>query len=155
MSSPASLETKPAEAAGKGEEANGAAAVAPEQPAPTATADDARAPQRGPIISRAAVQAVAERLSWVIRIATVVIVAVIALGIFFYVLDANMRKWLVSDVENAAKWFAGPFQNTFMLSSAKLAVALNWGIAILVYAIVGRLLAKAIQDLPGRMWRNG
>jgi hypothetical protein len=108
-----------------------------------------------PSLSAVTLRRLTPRLSQLIATATVVVVAVIALGIVFHVLDANTHKWLVSDVERAAKWFAGPFDNTFMVHSAKLAIALNWGIAIIVFAILGRLVARLVQKLPDLVarWR--
>jgi hypothetical protein len=98
--------------------------------------------------SAVALRRLTPRLSHLIATATVVVIALIALGIVFHVLDANTHKWVVSDVERAARWFAGPFDNTFMVHSAKLAIALNWGIAIVVFAILGRLAARLVQKLP-------
>ena len=35
----------------------------------------------------------------------------------------------------------GPFHNVFSVSDAKLNLALNWGLAALIYLVVGALLA--------------
>jgi hypothetical protein len=107
------------------------------------------------VITGATVRAFCDRLSRVIVILTIFTIAVIALGIVFDGLGANSSKWLVSDVKDAARWLASPFDKTFVLHSAKLGVALNWCIAIVVYAVVGRLLRRLIQGLPNRLHRSG
>jgi len=104
-------------------------------------------------MATAMLRALVLRLVRPISYATVAVASVIALGIVFKVLDANTQKWLVSDVESAANWLAAPFQNTFMLHSAKLAIGLNWGIAIVVYAILGRVLARLTQRGAARLAR--
>ena len=108
-----------------------------------------------PRLSGPALQRLCERLSRVTAVLTIVTIAVIALGIVFYGLGANSSKWLVSDVKDVARWLASPFDKTFVLHDAKLSVALNWGIAIVVYAILGRLLGRLIQGVPGRVRRPG
>jgi hypothetical protein len=107
------------------------------------------------VVARAMLRTLVLRLVRPITYATVTAAAVIALGVVFKVLDANTQKWLVSDVESAANWLATPFQNTFMLHSAKLAIALNWGIAIVVYAILGRVVARLMQRFAAQLARSG
>jgi hypothetical protein len=105
--------------------------------------------------SPALIRSLVQRLSRLLGTATIAICALIALGIVLYALDANTRKWLVSDIESIARWFAAPFANTFMVHSHKLAIALNWGLAIGVYAIVGRLAAGIVKGLPERLKLKG
>ena len=47
-------------------------------------------------------------------------------------------------------WLAGPFDGMFSFHSAKTAIAVNWGIAALVYLIVGGLIVR----LLGRTYRD-
>ena len=95
-------------------------------------------------------QRVSVALGRLIRRATVAITVVIALGIAFEVLGANDDKWIVSAVEDAAKFLAAPFDGMFTPDSDKFAVAINWGIAIAVYAIIGRLLARLVKRAAAR-----
>lgn len=90
-------------------------------------------------------QRIGATLGRLIPRATLAIGAVIALGIAFKVLGANDDKWIVSAVEDVAKFLAAPFDGMFTPDSDDLAVAINWGIAIVVYAIVGRLLARLVK----------
>ena len=77
------------------------------------------------------------------------IVAVVALllivGILFVVLKANQDNGIVSWVNDAAKWLAGPFDGMFTPKDHKLEIALNWGIALIVYVIVGRFIASLLR----------
>jgi hypothetical protein len=69
-----------------------------------------------------------------------VVVAVIVAGILLRVLSANPHNVIVKDVHDAAQALVGPFKNVFSLGSAKGSLAANWGLAAIVYLIVGRLL---------------
>ena len=136
-------------------ERNGHSEAATSSHAPGASkAEHHESVHRRPVVEATAMlRALVLRLVRPIGYATFAVGALIALGIVFKVLDANTQKWLVSDVENAANWLTSPFQNTFMLHSAKLAIALNWGIAIVVYAILGRVLARLTQGAAARLAR--
>jgi hypothetical protein len=111
------------------------------------------AARRFKLAGAAALRGLVLRLVRPVVLATIVAGMVIAVGIVFEVLDANAQKWLVSDIESAAKWLTGPFQNTFLLHSAKLAIALNWALAILVYAILGRVVVAMVQRIAAQLAR--
>lgn len=87
-----------------------------------------------------------------IRSATGLVVGVIVVGILLWVLSANPHNAVVSDIHNVAKWLVGPFHNVFSVKGARLDLALNWGLAALVYLIVGGFLARlaARSTLRGR-----
>jgi hypothetical protein len=104
-----------------------------------------------PLPSRAVLLALAERVAQGLILATIAIVAFVIVGMLFRVLGANAGKWLVSDVESVGKWFAQPFDNTFVLHSQKLGVALNWGIAVVIYIVLGRIAVRLIRTLPQRL----
>ncbi len=81
-------------------------------------------------------------LARLIRTVAGLVVLVIVLGILLFVLLANPHNAIVSDIHDAAKWLVGPFQNVFSVKGSKLNLALNWGLAALVYAVVGGALAS-------------
>jgi hypothetical protein len=83
-------------------------------------------------------------LARVVRLATVVAVALLVAGILIHLLGANTSNGIVSALNDAAKWLAQPFDNVFSLHNAKTNVAVNWGIAAVVYAVVGGLIATAL-----------
>jgi len=84
-----------------------------------------------------------------IMLALGVVVLIVALGILFVVLDANTSNTIVSHVRDWAKTLAGPFDGIFSLSSHKGSIALNWGLAIVVYAVVARLITAPLR---GASW---
>jgi hypothetical protein len=77
-----------------------------------------------------------------IRAATGLAVLVIIVGILLWVLSANPHNTIVSDIHDAANWLVTPFHGLFSIKGAKLHLAVNWGVAAIVYAIVGNLLAS-------------
>jgi hypothetical protein len=89
--------------------------------------------------------AVALTLGRLVRLAAGVVAAIIALGILFIVFDANSSNDIVSTVDDAARALVGPFDDMFSFDNAKTAVAVNWGIAALVYLIAGALIARLIE----------
>lgn len=80
----------------------------------------------------------------IVRLVVGVIVLLIVAGILLRVLGANMSNSVVKDINDAAKFFVGPFDGIFSLSNAKVAIAVNWGIGALVYLIVGGFIASLI-----------
>ena len=87
-----------------------------------------------------------------IRAVTGLVVLVIVVGILLFVLSANPHNTIVSDIHDAANWLVTPFHGLFSIKGAKLHVAVNWGVAAVVYAIVGGLLASLVAraGLGGR-----
>jgi hypothetical protein len=83
-------------------------------------------------------------LARVIKLVTGLVVAVIVVGIVLHLLDANAGNALVSAVYDVAGWLASPFDNVFKLDDANGTIAVNWGLAALVYAVVGTLIASLI-----------
>lgn len=77
-----------------------------------------------------------------IRSVTGVVVALIVVGILLWVLSANPHNVVVSDIHDAGRWLVGPFHNVFSVKGGKLHLGLNWGLAALVYAVVGGFLAS-------------
>ena len=83
-----------------------------------------------------------------IRLVVGVAVLLIALGIAFTALKASPSNTIVSHVHDWASWLTTPFHNMFHIRGARGTLALNWGIAIIVYLaltwlITGVLLAPA------------
>src|SRR5689334_6367506 len=83
-------------------------------------------------------------LARVVRLATTAAVALLVAGILIHVLGANTSNGIVSALNDAAKWLAKPFDNVFRLHNAKTNVAVNWGLAAIVYALAGGLIATML-----------
>ena len=79
-----------------------------------------------------------------IRLAAGIVAAIIVAGILLVVLNANPTNDVVSAIHDSAKALVGPFDGMFTLDSADATLALNWGIAALVYLMVGGLIARVI-----------
>jgi hypothetical protein len=80
----------------------------------------------------------------VVHVVVSVIVLIIVLGIVLVVLKANLGNSFVSQVRNWAHSLAGPFNGIFSFHNARAAIAVDWGIAAVVYSIVGGLIAELI-----------
>jgi hypothetical protein len=81
-------------------------------------------------------------LARIVTLVAAVVAAIVVIGILLVVLGANQSNELVKAVMDAARWLAGPFRDLFSLDSHKATVAVNWGIAAVVYLAVGRLIAR-------------
>jgi len=96
-------------------------------------------------------------LARIVRFITFAVVGVIVVGILLHVLGANASNDIVKVVYDIAGWLVTPFKGLFSLSERKVEIAVNWGIAALVYAIVGGLIASVLAraSLAGRRRRGG
>jgi hypothetical protein len=86
-------------------------------------------------------------LARLVRLAAGVVAAIIVAGVLLVVLNANPTNDIVSAVHDAARALVGPFDGMFTLDSAKATLAVNWGIAALVYLIIGGLIARVIAQI--------
>jgi hypothetical protein len=82
----------------------------------------------------------------VVRLIVGIIVLIIVAGIVLVLLKANSTNAIVSDVHDAARWLAGPFDGIFSPRNARVALAVNWGLAAVVYLIVGGLIAGLLSS---------
>jgi hypothetical protein len=76
-------------------------------------------------------------------IVTIVVVIIIA-GILLVVLKANPTNSIVSEVHDWARSLAGPFDGIFSFHNANVTIAVNWGIAAVVYLLIGGLIARLL-----------
>ncbi len=86
-------------------------------------------------------------LARLIRLTVILLALVIALAIAFKVLGANDHNTIVSGVHDAGKALAEPFDAMFKLDGAKATLAVNWGIAVVVYLAVGFAVARIVGRL--------
>jgi hypothetical protein len=99
-------------------------------------------------------------LARVVRLATTVAVLLLVAGILIHVLGANTSNGIVSAINDAAKWLATPFDNVFKLHNPKTNIAVNWGLAAVVYAVVGGVIATlfarsaAVASTRRSPWRR-
>jgi hypothetical protein len=77
-----------------------------------------------------------------------IIVLIIVAGILLVLLKANPTNSIVSEVHDWARSLAGPFDGMFSFHNPNVAIAVNWGIAAVVYLFVGGLIARLIGHTP-------
>ena len=100
------------------------------------------APRRG---GRVAAYGALGLLARAIELAVAVVAAIIAIGVLLVVLEANPSNDIVDLILDAARWLVGPFKDFFTIDDRKLEVAVNWGLALLVYVLVGRTIAGVVR----------
>ena len=89
-------------------------------------------------------------LARLIRTVARLIALLIVVAIVLFLVGANPANAIVRDIHDAAAWFVGPFKNLFSIHNAKLAMAVDWGLAALVYMIVGHLIASLLVRMAPR-----
>ena len=83
-------------------------------------------------------------LARMVRMLTMAVVVVIVAGIVLHLLDANAGNAVVSAIHDVAGWLVTPFKGLFSFSDNELQIAVNWGLAALVYGIVGSFIARML-----------
>jgi hypothetical protein len=91
----------------------------------------------------------ARRGAWgfarIVSLITSVIVGLIVIGIVLVLLEANRDNAIVDWLVNAAHTLVGPFDNVFKPDGHKARVGINWGLAAVIYAIAGNLIARLLR----------
>jgi hypothetical protein len=82
-----------------------------------------------------------------VRLITWLVVLVIVAAIVLRVLGANQGNTIVHDIHSVGQTLVGPFKNVFSIHKPKPAIAANWGLAALVYLIIGSLIASLIARM--------
>jgi hypothetical protein len=83
-------------------------------------------------------------LARIVQLVASVVVLIIIAGILLVVLKANPTNTVVSDVHSWARSLAGPFDGIFSFHNAHTAIAVNWGIAVVVYLLVAGLITRLL-----------
>lgn len=84
-------------------------------------------------------------LAGLIDIVVGIVCLLILAGILIVVLGANQDNAIVGWLHDAAKFLAGPFADIFQRDDRKEEVAINWGIAIVVYFVIGRVISALLR----------
>jgi hypothetical protein len=92
---------------------------------------------------------VARRGLWsiarVVGLITMAVVGLIVVGIGLVLLEANRSNEVVNAVLDAGEFIVEPFDNVFKPDGRKARVGVNWGLAAVVYAIVGGLIVRLLR----------
>ena len=81
----------------------------------------------------------------IVSLVTSVVVGLIVIGIVLVLLEANRDNGVVDWLVGAAGWLAEPFDNVFSMDSRKERIAVNYGLAAVVYALVGGLILRVLR----------
>ena len=82
-----------------------------------------------------------------VMLITSVLVGIIVAAILLKVLGANTSNSLVKGVIDLGRTLVGPFKDLFTIKDAKVEIAVNWGLAALLYLIVGSLIARILRRI--------
>jgi hypothetical protein len=80
-----------------------------------------------------------------VMLVTWVLVGIIVAAILLRVLEANPDNSIVSGVHDLGKTLVGPFKDLFKIDDPKLSIAVNWGLAALLYLAVGSIIARILR----------
>jgi hypothetical protein len=83
-------------------------------------------------------------LARIVYLLASIVVLIIIAGILLVVLKANPTNTIVSDVHSWARSLAGPFDGIFSFRNAHTAIAVNWGIAVVVYLLAAGLITRLL-----------
>lgn len=84
-------------------------------------------------------------LARIVTLATSVVVGLIVIAILLVLLEANRDNEIVDWLVGAGEFLAEPFDNVFKPDGRKARVAVNWGLAAVVYALIGGLIARLLR----------
>ncbi len=87
----------------------------------------------------------ANTIANIVDVLTSVIVLAFVLHILFAVFGANQGNEFVSVVYTVAKTLVLGLGDVFTPDEALLGVVLNYGVAALIYLVIGRLIARALR----------
>jgi hypothetical protein len=94
-------------------------------------------------------QRAARRGMWgiarIVSLITGIVVGLIVIGILLVLLEANRDNSIVDWLLSAGEFLVEPFDNVFKPDGRKARVAVNWGLAAVIYAIVGALIARLLR----------
>lgn len=100
----------------------------------------------GPGTATVAARRGAGGLARIVNLIGRLVAAVLVATILLVVLEANRDNAIVEAVLDAGRFLAGPFKDMFDLDNRKTEVAVNYGIAAVVYlalaGLIGRLLRR-------------
>jgi hypothetical protein len=81
----------------------------------------------------------------IVSLITSVVVGLIVVAIVLVLLEASRGNAIVDWLVGAGDWLSNPFHGIFSLDSHKATVAVNWGLAAVVYGLVGRFIARLLR----------
>lgn len=89
-------------------------------------------------------------LARLVRLIAALVALVIVVAIVLRVAGANPANVIVRDIHDIGKTLVGPFHNVFSLKNPKASIAANWGLAAVVWLILGSVIAALITRMAPR-----
>jgi hypothetical protein len=121
------------------------AKTAPETTTPSRRGSGHRGRAREDNGLRTGVRRVSDTAAGLVGVVAMIICVLLALHIAFVVFSANHDNGIVRTVNTWADWFAWRFRDMFVPKDERVAVLVNYGIAAVVYLVVGRVVAGLIR----------
>jgi hypothetical protein len=81
----------------------------------------------------------------VVSLITSIVVGLVVIGIVLVLLEANRDNAIVDWLVGAADFLSQPFHGIFTPDGRKAQVAVNWGLAAVIYALVGGLIVRLLR----------
>ena len=81
----------------------------------------------------------------IVSLITSVVVGLILVAIVLVLLEASRQNGIVDWLVGAGDFLSKPFHSIFSLDSRKAEVAVNWGLAALVYGFAGGFIARLLR----------
>src|SRR5688572_7437673 len=81
----------------------------------------------------------------IVRLITSVVVGLIVVGIVLVLLEANRDNAIVDWLVGAGDTLSSPFHGIFSPDGRKAQVAVNWGLAAVVYALIGGFIVRLLR----------
>ena len=81
----------------------------------------------------------------IVNLITSVVVGLIVLAIILVLFEANRDNAIVDWLVGAGDTLTTPFHSVFNLDGRKATVAVNWGLAALVYAFIGGFIVRLLR----------
>jgi protein-S-isoprenylcysteine O-methyltransferase Ste14 len=91
-----------------------------------------------------AVGSVMLAIARLVRLLVGLVVLIIVAAIVLRVASANPGNVIVRDIHDVGQTLVGPFKNVFTIKDPKADMAANWGLAAVVWAVVGGFVASLI-----------
>ena len=85
-----------------------------------------------------------------VRLAAWLVALVIVVAIVLRIAGANPGNVIVRDIHDVAKALVGPFHNVFTIKNPKASIAANWGLAAVVWLVVGSVIASLLTRIAPR-----
>ncbi|MEO3786539.1 hypothetical protein ABGB12_24705 [Actinocorallia sp. B10E7] len=86
----------------------------------------------------------------VVKVLTGVVVGILVIGILLVWADANRGNELVGFILDCGEWLATPFRDVFTPDDPENAIYQNWGLAAVVYAVVGMVVSNLLARVAWR-----